>query len=154
MFGLSKQLKHFVLAVVGVAALDTACAAQKPTSKPLPPPRRPVAAKVTGAHLVGVNIPKTAACPVKLHFAGTITTNGPAEVKYTWVSFDGGSWPVGTLSFKAAGTQKVSQELQMGAPGQTLHGWLQLKVTAPNAVVSTRAVYVVKCNPLRVPKKK
>jgi hypothetical protein len=93
-----------------------------------------------------VNAPKQAAvCPVKLQFGGTITSDGPTEVKYTWVSFDGGTWPAGTLRFGGPGTQKVSQEWQLGAAGQTVHGWLQLKVTSPNAAVSNKAPIIVVC---------
>jgi hypothetical protein len=100
---------------------------------------------VTSAHLAGVNIPKIAVCPVKLNFGGTITTDGPAEVNYTWASSDGGSWPEGTLKFTKAGTERVSQELEMGTAGKILHGWLQLKMLSPNTLVSSKAVYSVRC---------
>jgi len=100
--------------------------------------------RVTAAHLA-VNVPKNARCPVNLNFTGTITANGPAEVKYTWVSFDGGSWPEGTLNFRAAGTQNVSKQWQLGAPGQSKSGWLQLKVISPNSLLSPRATFNVQC---------
>lgn len=131
----------FSLLAAGVAQQPT------PTTKAQPRPKHPVAAKgrATSAHLVGVNIPKTAACPVHLHFAGTITTDGPADVKYTWVSFDGGTWGTSNLNFTKAGTQKVSQEWQLGAPGQTIHGWLRLKVTSPDTLVSSKAPFNVVC---------
>jgi hypothetical protein len=123
----------------------TVCAAQQPNasahSKPAPPAR----ARVTSAHLAGVNIPRTAVCPVKMNFAGTITTSGGGDVKYTWASSDGGTWPEGTLHFLKAGSEKVGRELQMGAAGTTVHGWLQIKVLSPNAVVSNKAGYSVAC---------
>jgi hypothetical protein len=117
-------------------------------SKPAPTQRPPM--RATAAHLAGVNIPRSAVCPVKMNFAGTITTNGPGEVKYTWASSDGGTWPEGTLHFAKGGTEKVGRELQMGAAGTTVHGWLQIKVLSPNALVSNKAGYSVACeNPPR-----
>jgi hypothetical protein len=144
---LSKRLKQIGLSVLLVFTLATVCAAQKPTAKAQPKPPRPEArpGRVTSAHLAGVNIPTVAACPVKLNFRGAITTDGPAEVKYTWVSFDGGSWPEGTLKVTRAGTERVSQQLQMGAPNQNVNGWLQLKVLSPNTLVSNKAKYSVRC---------
>ncbi len=84
-------------------------------------------------------------CPVGENFVGDITTNGPAEVKYTWVSFDGGTWPEGTLHFSGPGTQKVSEHLKQGAPGKNVHGWLQLKVLSPNPVLSNSVTYTIIC---------
>lgn len=91
----------------------------------------------------------SAPCPVNESFVGDITTNGPAEVKYTWVSFDGGTWPEGTLHFTGPGTQHVSEHVQQGAPGKSIHGWMQLKVLSPNAVVSNRVAYTIPCPPAR-----
>ncbi len=139
---------YFVLAL----SLISICAAQqKPTAAAQPRPTQPRApVRVTAAHLAGMHIPPRAACPVKMHFVGTITTNGATEVKYTWVSSDGGTWPEGTLRFGKAGTEKVSQELEQGAPGQNVHGWLQLKVLSPNTLLSNRVTHNVICTaPLR-----
>jgi hypothetical protein len=77
-----------------------------------------------------------------VYFNGTITTNGPAEVKYTWVSFDGGTWPERNINFAKAGTEKVNESRQ--AP-ENQTGWMQLKVLSPNAVMSPRANYRVMC---------
>jgi hypothetical protein len=99
---------------------------------------------VTSARLTAhynTNVP----CPVNLTFAGTITTTGPAEVKYTFVSFDGGSWPEATLNFRAAGTQRISKQWQLGAPGDSKTGWMQIKVTSPNSLVSAHAPFSVRC---------
>jgi hypothetical protein len=82
-----------------------------------------------------------------MHFNGTISTNGPAEVKYTWVSSDGGTWPEGTLKFVKAGSEKVTQQLEQGAPGSNVHGWLQLKVVSPNSLLSNKVNHNVICNP-------
>jgi hypothetical protein len=75
-------------------------------------------------------------------FKGTITTDGPAEVKYTWNSFDGGSWPQGTIKFTAAGTHPVNESRQISAAE---NGWMQLKVLAPNPLGSTEAKYTFTC---------
>jgi hypothetical protein len=144
---LSNPLQR-ICAVVSLVFLSiTICAAQQPNagahSKPAPPQR--AQARVTAAHLAGVNIPRAAVCPVKMNFSGTITTSGTTDVKYTWASSDGGTWPEGTLHFAKAGTEKVGRELQMGAAGSAVHGWLQIKVLSPNAVVSNKAGYSVAC---------
>jgi hypothetical protein len=149
--GLSQPSQRICFYVLLASSFVTFAAAQKPpaptpTSKAQPRPQPPHrAGRVTSAHLTAMSVPRRAACPVKLHFVGTITTNGPSEVKYTWESFDGGAWPTGTLRFGGPATQKVTQEWQLGAAGQTVHGWLQLKVTSPNAVVSNRAPFNVVC---------
>ena len=118
------------------------CSAQQPTAKAQPRPPRPAAAgRATRATLVAV-VPHSRSCPVKVNFNGTITTNGPAEVKYTWVSFDGGTWPEHTIKFAKAGTEKVSEEREVS---QTGTGWMRLKVIAPDTLMSSVARYRVSC---------
>jgi len=96
--------------------------------------------KVTRATLAAVV--GRGACPANVNFNGAITANGAADVKYTWVSFDGGTWPEHTIRFAKAGTEKVSERRQVGQSGA---GWMQLKVVTPNAVLSPRANYKVTC---------
>lgn len=118
------------------------CAAQQPTAKAQPRPPRPApAGRATRATLVAV-VPHSRSCPVKVNFNGTITTNGPAEVKYTWVSFDGGTWPEHTIKFAKAGTEKVSEQREVS---QTGTGWMRLKVLAPDTLMSSVARYRVTC---------
>ena len=105
-------------------------------------PKPPTVAKATRATLVASRQAAGQACPVTITFAGTITASGPAEVKYTFASFDGGTWPEHTLKFTSAGTQKFSETRQVS---QTGAGWLQVKVLSPNALQSTRAAYSVSC---------
>ena len=88
-------------------------------------------------------------CPTKVQFKGTITTDGAAEVKYTWASFDGGTWPEGTIKFTAAGTRPVSESREVFAPGQS--GWMQLKVLSPNTLHSTEAKYTFTCRTKQPP---
>lgn len=112
----------------------------KAQPRPAPPVRRQ--ARVTSAHLQAVPARYNGACPTKVVFKGTITTDGPAEVKYTWASFDGGSWPQGTIKFTAAGTRPVNESRQISAAE---NGWMQLKVLAPNTLHSTEAKYTFTC---------
>lgn len=97
--------------------------------------------RVTRATLAAVLAPGQG-CPRTVNFNGTITTNGAAEVKYTWVSFDGGTWPEHTINVARAGTERVTENRQVPA---TETGWMQLKVLSPNAVMSPRANYRVTC---------
>jgi hypothetical protein len=91
-------------------------------------------------------------CPTKVQFKGTITTDGPAEVKYTWASFDGGAWPERTIKFTAAGTRPVSESREVSAPGQ--NGWMQIKVLAPNTLHSTQVKYSFTCRTKQPPASK
>lgn len=127
-----------LLATMGPCAIAQT-AKQQP--RPAPPVRRQ--ARVTSVHLQAVPARYTGACPTKVQFKGTITTDGPAEVKYTWASFDGGTWPEGTIKFTAAGTRPVSESREVSAPGQS--GWMQLKVLSPNPLYSTEAKYTFTC---------
>src|SRR5579859_2061503 len=118
------------------------------------------AGKATAARLAVRPVKFSGPCPAHLLFAGSVTTNGPAEVSYTFKSFDGGTWGAQHLKFEKAGSQNVSQDWQLGGAGQTVNGWLQLEVTSPNAVHSTPAKFTVVCSgghvktPPRVIKKK
>jgi hypothetical protein len=68
--------------------------------------------------------------------------SGPGEVKYTWVSFDGGTWPEHTIRFGKAGMEKVEEKREVSATGA---GWMQLKVLSPNTALSNRGSYKVTC---------
>lgn len=142
MLKFSQRLKPFIFAALAVFLLATVCAAQGPTSKPQTRPPRPVpAARVTRATLAAL-VPAGKPCPITVELNGTITTNGPAEVKYTWLSSDNSTWPEKTINFAKAGTEKVNTTWQLG---KTYTGWVQLKVVAPNTILSTRANFRVNC---------
>ena len=83
-------------------------------------------------------------CPGKVHFIATVTTDGPAEVKYVWQWSDGSHGPEGSVIFTAAGSQKVEQYGTFGAGGQ-VHGWGQLKVVSPNSILSSLDGVVLQC---------
>jgi hypothetical protein len=110
---------------------------------PAAPARK--AGKVTAARIRVVPERYTGVCPAKLQFLGIITTDGPAEVKYTWASSDGATWPETTIKMPAAGTRPVNESREMGAPGQVENGWIQLKVLSPNTVLSAQGKYLVAC---------
>ncbi|HKV94813.1 MAG TPA: hypothetical protein VJW20_19875 [Candidatus Angelobacter sp.] len=138
--------------VLVLLALMTPCVMAQ-TAKPQPRPvRRP--ARAISAHLAAVPARYAGVCPTKVQFKGTITTDGPAEVKYSWASFDGGTWPETTIKFTAAGTRSVSESREVFAPGQ--NGWMQLNVLAPNTLHSTQAKYTFTCRAKQpaAPKKK
>lgn len=139
-----QSTKRWMIAVFTVLLLTTVCFAQeKPSAsaQKRPPAPRPAPVRVTRATLRAI-VPRGKPCPIKVIFAGTITTSGSAEVKYTWVSFDGGSWPEHTLKFAKAGTENVSESREVSETG---NGWMQLKVVAPNTVLSPRGNYRVTC---------
>lgn len=144
---LFRLLLAFSLVALGAAQKSpTTTPAAK--TQPRPQPVAGGAGRVTGVSLVAVNAPimsPRVSCPIRLRFAGTITTDGPAVVNYTWVSFDGGTWPTGTLKFTAAGTQNVTRQWQLGAPGVNINGWLQLKVMSPKVAVSSKAPFILWC---------
>jgi len=149
--------KNFLRLAVALAATLAAAQTQsnptppaaqpqpKTQSKPLTPPPVRKPGKVTAARIRVVPERYTGVCPAKLQFLGAITTDGPAEVKYTWVSSDGGSWPETTIKVPAAGTRPVNESREGVTPGKMENGWMQLKVLAPNAVQSVQAKYLIAC---------
>lgn len=136
-----KQCRFAALAVFVLATFSAA--QQQPNAKAPPRPPRPASAsKVTRAILRATVSGGAGGCPKTVTFNGTITTNGAADVRYTWVNMDGGTWPEHTIKFVKAGTEKVT-ESRSAPSNQT--GWMQLKVVSPNAVLSPRANYRVLC---------
>jgi hypothetical protein len=139
----SRSFKQCTFTASAIVLMAMLCAAQQqPTSKaqPRPTPQRAVA-KVTRATL-GAVVPAGKPCPVTVQLNGTITTSGPAEVKYTWLSSDNSTWPEKTINFTKAEMQKVTETWQLG---KTYTGWVQLKVVSPNSLLSNRANFKVTC---------
>src|ERR1700674_309477 len=144
MSGLLKTPRQFAIAALGVLLVASVGAAQKPR------PRRQISGQVTKVHLDPF-VPETriitkfAGCPGDFGFLGRITTDGPAEVKYTWVSSDGQTWPEQSLKYTIGRGLDVSITRKVGKPGKTVKVWMQLKVLSPNEVVSNRSSLVVRC---------
>jgi hypothetical protein len=89
--------------------------------------------------------PQKIKCPVHIHLYGWISTDGPAKVKYTWVSSDGRSWPETSLTFGVKATQFVSVSWELGKPGHNVNAWIQLEVLSPNTVESTKTTASFRC---------
>ena len=132
--------KASIPAVIVVFLCATVCWAQP--QKPHAPLHVPAPAGKVIATTLQAEVPQGKPCPLTVRFVGSITTNGAADVKFTWVSFDGGTWPERTLHFSEKGTQRVGESREIFVSGT---GWMQLKVLSPNAVVSRRALYRVTC---------
>jgi hypothetical protein len=84
-------------------------------------------------------------CPGKPTFYGEITADGPAVVKYTWVSSDGRSWPQTSLTFAAKGTKSVNVTWRLGKPGHDVNAWIQLEALSPNKVESAKTTFSFRC---------
>ncbi len=107
--------------------------------------------RVTGVSLQADNPIGSGPCPVTLKFTGYITMDGPGTVQYVFTRSDGGTGPVETLYFKAAGTQSVSTTWRLGNDTSlsSYEGWQVLKVISPNELESSRETgsFVMKCGP-------
>ena len=73
-----------------------------------------------------------------------ITSNGPGPVSYIWESTDGGGYSyTWTITFPAAGTQKITLPVEMSALPS---GPYRVHVLTPNDVVSNSTYYTT-CAP-------
>jgi hypothetical protein len=129
-----------------MVSLTTSVATPQSANR-MPPPPRPRAkeGKVTAVRLKTLKSGREVKCPANFSDIGAITTNGPAEVKYKWVSSDGREWPERTLKFTRNGTKDVSINWRVGKPGETVRVWLQLKVVSPNELVSNKSPFEAFC---------
>ena len=88
----------------------------------------------------------TAECPKKVDFEAEITVDGPVTLTYTWLRSDGVNAPENTLEFDEAGTKTVTTSWTLGASGNSYEGyWQQLKVSAPQEVLSNKAEFNLYC---------
>lgn len=115
--------------------------AGRPTPTPTP---RPIVGHVVQTRLTASRS-ASASCPMQENFNGAITTNGATQVTYTWTSSDNSTWPQSTLHFASAGTKAVRETWTLGAAGQTVNGWVRLKVLSPNAYMSNQAPFHFRC---------
>jgi len=104
---------------------------------------------VTAVSLTAVETNLSGPCPLKVNFTGSITTNGPGTVKYTFTRSDGPTAPTFTLDFKEAGTQSVSTDWTLGHPSAlpVYEGWQAIKILSPNMMESNRerGAFSIKC---------
>jgi hypothetical protein len=76
----------------------------------------------------------------------TITTNGPATVRYQWLQSDGNNTGTGkTLKFTEAGSQTLTREwsFHLGATPGTK--WMQIVIHEPNYQEYPQATFVYDC---------
>ena len=76
----------------------------------------------------------------------TITTNGPATVRYQWLQSDGNNTGTGkTLKFTEAGSQTITREwsFHLGATPGTK--WMQIIIHEPNYQEFPQATFVYDC---------
>jgi hypothetical protein len=138
---LSQRHKQF--AVLALFLYAAVCAAQKPTANAVQRPASPAPGwRVTRAALAASVVPAGRPCPLAVTFNGEISTNGPADVRYTWVSSDGGAWPEHSLHFARAGTEKIAEQRDFF---ENTTGWMQVKILTPNDLQSNQASYKVNC---------
>jgi hypothetical protein len=82
--------------------------------------------------------------PATIRFKGTITVDQPCEVKYAFVRHDNTMDQPRVLRFAAAGSQDVATSLTLN---QAHSGSLAIRILAPVALVSEKALYEVKVAP-------
>jgi hypothetical protein len=128
-------LAIFLCAVVGEAQ-------QQPTSGRVQRPPSPGSGWRVTRTTLGAVVPAGRPCPLTVTFGGEITTNGPADVRYTWVSSDGGTWPEHSVHFARAGTEKIGEQREVY---ENATGWMQVKILTPNESLSNQANYKVNC---------
>jgi hypothetical protein len=151
MSGLLKTLRQFAIAALAVLLVASVAAAQSTKAMPRPPRPREREGKVTAVRLsvaYGLAVYKSGMkihCPAYFIGNGIITTDGPAEVKYTWVFSDGRTRPEPPLKFTRSGGHDVAVNWDVGKPGETVKAWVELKVLSPNEVVSNRSSLFVRC---------
>jgi len=75
--------------------------------------------------------------PAQFEFVFSITTDGPAEVKYVLVNQADRAWNSGALNFAGAATKEVVVPVKVGVPpGKHFEGWAKLEVYVPNKLDS------------------
>ncbi|MDR7274055.1 PASTA domain-containing protein [Catenuloplanes atrovinosus] len=114
------------------------------TQQPPPPP------PATVTMLAGEAVPDPDAdnCTTgyRTIFRQTVAMSGPGRVTLRWLRSDGALGPVETVDFTAAGTRTFETTwLRTGAPGDTLGGWQQLDVSAPNAARGAQLTFTHTC---------
>lgn len=79
---------------------------------------------------------------VELH--GTIRTNGPCNVNYSFVRSDGASGPVSNLLFDGPGERPVSTTWTLG---RSCEAWVSIRISTPGLFSSARAPFRVRITP-------
>jgi hypothetical protein len=59
-------------------------------------------------------------------------------VTYTWVDSRGKTWPEHRRRFSLAGVNGVTHKWKVGRPGKIVDYWVQLKITSPESLTSSK----------------
>jgi hypothetical protein len=94
--------------------------------------------QVTAVALRADNPSPTGPCPLDVVFHGSITTNGAGTVTYVFEGSDGSRSDVQTLSFRSAGTQRVTTNwTARGALRSPYLGSETIRILSPNELQSS-----------------
>jgi|SRR5215467_327965 len=80
--------------------------------------------------------------PTRVHFTGTIRSDAPGPVRYTWVRSDKPSSNTLTLEFAKPGESAVTYDWLFREAGE---GWVVLQVLSPVKTRSEKARFAVNC---------
>lgn len=75
----------------------------------------------------------------------TITTNGPADVKYRWLQSDGNDSGIRELEFEEASSRTISREWSMHLGVTTGTKWMQIVIIEPNPQEFSKATFTYDC---------
>jgi hypothetical protein len=141
MSGFRKTSKHLATAVFVVCLITPVAAAQIQKLSRLPDAH----GEVTGVKVRPLKTGRSVKCPAKPEIFGTIFTDGSAAGRYTWVSSDGRTWPEYSFTVKTGFLTGVSVGWELGKRGATVHAWIQLKILAPNRIISDKMTFTLNC---------
>jgi hypothetical protein len=87
------------------------------------------------------------ACPADIKFKGTITSEKPGKVQFTFIRSDGVLQSVETLDFSAPGTKEVNAVWTAGVhKSQRYEGWEAIKIVYPEALESNKSAFKLVCD--------
>lgn len=105
-------------------------------------PPTPVYSKPVVTAGVSVAPASSVVCPTTFVFSGIVTSDRDTTLGYQFVTNNGEVKQSGTLVFPDDGTQTVSLSLTYNAD---ISGWVQLKITSPVTLHSTKAYFDLDC---------
>lgn len=111
-------------------------------------PGTPATVSVTKAYLEADPIVYVGHCPTTIHFYGTISTNGPTSVLFSFKRSDGSYVAQPKLIFSDAGSHPVQMSWRVGdyyAPSRAYPGWADIEIAQPNKRTSNKARFSVTC---------
>lgn len=87
---------------------------------------------VTGAKMTVYPKDYSGKCPVKVTFTVELITNAAGTVVYQWLRGDGTRSKKQSIVFYEAGTQYITDDWKVGAPGDDLSDWEAIYIDEPN----------------------